>query len=235
MASKGAGCSVAGGKYERQIAAVCRVLLSPHTLVSLCTQKDEELGGCGADIDIKLNWLVSGDVGLEAKKWSPDWMQCSIHKSGGSWIGSEKAKIPGGCKRIFESLINGCDLYKGSVPLLKHADEAAWKKYKKDNPELTRDQYFNCDSDTISRLYREKGCHYIQVGNGFGLYHTGDDVCGFGVPYFECKQRIRIRIKIHEKGKSLSFTAAAQPISKKGLTASPYSLDSADKLPLVLR
>jgi hypothetical protein len=67
-----------------------------------------------------------------------------------------------------------------------------------------------------------------------------DDICGFGVPYFKCTQRIRIRIKVHSRSgaggfASLSITAAAQPVNLKEIVASPYSLDTLDKVPLVFR
>jgi hypothetical protein len=114
-----------------------------------------------------------------------------------------------------------------------------WKTIKHANPEF-KDHYLVCPPDTIANLYKEKHCQYIQV-LGKGLYHTGEDVCGFGVPIFQCEQRIRIRCKVHkEKGAdgfaSLSVTAAAQPSKSNmpDLPKSPFSLDSVPTMPTQL-
>jgi len=61
------------------------------------------------------------------------------------------------------------------------------------------DQYIDIPSDIISRLYKAKLCNYIQISNGYGLYHLGDNVCNFDVPLFNIEQQIRIRTKIHTR------------------------------------
>jgi hypothetical protein len=195
------------------------------------------LGGSGADIDIKLNWKAAHDIGVEAKRPTPDWMQMKLTKdAAGNWVGVKSPKIPEASKRIFETIIGTQVLFGGKTApfLLDDIKYEDWTAFKKANPEF-KDVYIDCSADTISSLYREKGCQYIQI-SGKGLYHTGADVCMFGVPYFSCEQRVRIRIKVHTRctGRgfaSLSITAAAQPVSLKTLIASPYSLDALEKLP----
>jgi len=234
---RGAQCSVSGTKYEQKIAAICRQLKSPHMTIPLCTCADNCLGGSGADIDVKLNWKAVSDIGIEAKRPTPDWMQMKLVKNaGGSWVGTPNAKIPEAAQRIFEQIIGQHDLYDGKTPpfLLRKITHADWLKAKAAEPDF-KDVYISCSSDTISDVYRIKGCQYIQV-SGKGLYHTGVDTCDFGVPYFSCKQQIRIRIKVHTRSgaggfASLSITAAAQPTNLKTLEPSPYSLDSLTKAP----
>ena len=72
-----------------------------------------------------------------------------------------------------------------------------------------------------------------------GLYHLGNDICDFKVPIFICKQRLRIRTKIHEKKNTkgfckLSVTIACQPKNINNLINSEYSLDDQIKLPINL-
>lgn len=77
---------------------------------------------------------------------------------------------------------------------------------------------------------------YIQISDGYGLYHYLNDICGFGVPLFQIKQQLRIRTKIHTKKNkkgfcSLSVTIACYPKKIKDLVPSIYSLDDKTKLP----
>jgi hypothetical protein len=98
--------------------------------------------------------------------------------------------------------------------------------------------YIDIPNDTISKLYKAKGCHYIQISD-YGLYHLGEDICDFGVPEFIVDQQIRIRIKVHSRKNTkgfchLSVTAACQPKQIKQLTRSKYSLDHVNTLPVGL-
>ena len=233
----GAGCSVSGKNYEIKIAKVCKTVRSPYMEIPFNTQPPESLGGCGADIDIKLNWRVEGDIGVEAKRPTPDWMQMKLDKNKeGVWVGVGAGKIPAASKMIFETIIGAVNLFGGKTPtfLERPLTHSEWTAIKKETPEF-KDAYITCGDNTISQLYKAKGCQYIQV-DGKGLYHTGEDTCDFGVPYFECPQRIRIRLKVHtrknKKGNMcLSVMAAAQPVKLKDLKASGFSLDTAAKLP----
>jgi hypothetical protein len=114
-----------------------------------------------------------------------------------------------------------------------------WLQIKKDADGKWDDQYFDIPNDTIRKLYREKGCQYIQISDGYGLYHLGEDVCNFSVPVFDIEQELRIRTKIHERKNKqgfckLSVTIAAKPKNIKSLNKSPYSLDDENKLPVSL-
>ena len=238
MKQRGAGCSVSGNKYELDISGLCRKVRSPHISLPLCTLKDSELGGSGSGTDIHLNWKSERDIGCEAKHGStPDWMQMSLKRAAdGRRVSSQRAKIPPECRTIFENIIGERTLYGGKVPPFEERNitQDEWVIIKKENPEFA-DSYISCDTNTISRLYKAKGCLYIQIA-GKGLFHTGEDVCMFGVPYFECPQQIRIRTKVHQaknaKGfMQLSVMAAAQPTDFASIPQSPFSLDSLERMP----
>ena len=79
----------------------------------------------------------------------------------------------------------------------------------------------------------------MQISDGFGLYHLGEDVCKFGVPIFEPEQQLRVRTKIHARENKegyckLSVTVACQPKNINILPKSPYSLDDKNLLPPIL-
>lgn len=78
-----------------------------------------------------------------------------------------------------------------------------WLLIKKETNKWN-DIYFDIPNDTISKLYKLKCCHYIQISN-CGLYHLGNDICNFDVPEFNITQEMRIRIKVHQKSTKKVF------------------------------
>jgi len=236
---KGFLCSVKGNEYEHLIYNVVK-----HTYINgkqFNIQKETDLAGCSSKNDICCIYKDK-EIGIEAKKYrTPDWMQCSIKydKLNLKWYTGVTHKIPKRCVDIFNSLINKLNIFNGKVPPfiehnLTHSD---WMKIKKSTT-TWNDTYIDIPDMTISNLYKLKGCYYIQISQ-YGLYHTGIDICGFGVPKFELKQRLRIRTKIHtRKAKDgfckLSVTVSCQPNKISNLDKSPYSLDDKTKLPPTL-
>lgn len=114
----------------------------------------------------------------------------------------------------------------------------SWVKLKTETKKWD-DVYIDIPSDCISKLYQAKGCNYIQISNGYGLYHLGNDICDFDVPIFNIEQQLRIRTKIHtRKNKkgfcNLSVTIACQPKYITKLNNSKYTLDDENKLPVSL-
>jgi len=182
-------------------------------------------------------------VGIEAKKYNtPDWMQCVIcyDKQKHRWSSSLKSKIPEEARVIFNGLVKDFNFPVGAIPpfIENPLTHEEWIKFKQKTKNFN-DIYLEIPSGTISKLYRSKGCHYIQISNGFGLYHLGEDLCNFNVPMFCLEERLRVRIKVHARKKkngfcSLSVTVACQPKNIKTLTRSPYSLDNKNLLPLAL-
>jgi hypothetical protein len=238
---KGSQCSVSGHNYEKKIHNICKKCDFNNKPFN--TQKDKELAGCSSKNDIECNFIEEKDIGIEIKKSNaPDWMQCSIKYNNKTkkWEATKKSKISIKCREIFNKLINNINLYDGEIPpfMEKSITHEEWIKIKKETNKWD-DKYITIPSNGISRLYHEKGCNYIQISDGYGLYHLGKDICNFGVPLFNIEQQIRIRTKIHtRKNKNgyccLSVTAACQPKDIKKLFPSKYSLDNKDKLPLLL-
>jgi len=241
--ARGTNCSKEGKKYEMtifNIAKMCRIIDERGgTNRAFNTQSSTELGGCNSRNDIECNFMGNGDVPIEIKKANtPDWMQCSIKYDtiSGKWRGSDKNKIPDRSKQLFESLIDAIPIFNGKIPpfISKKVTHIEWLDIKKGTRDYD-DMYLSCPDDTIKRLYSEKGCRYIQI-SGKGLFHLGEDVCGFDVPEFICSQKLRVRTKIHSRSDahgfcSISVTVACQPIDIKKMVPSNYSLDTIETLP----
>ena len=179
------------------------------------------------------------DVSIEVKKAkTPDWLQCSLkyNTTNNKWVGSSINKIPEDSKIIFENIISSTTLFNGNIPpfMLKDMTHEEWVKIKKETTDYN-DTYIDCPNNTIKQLYSLKGCKYIQI-SGKGLYHLGNDVCGFNVPEFICEQQLRVRTKIHTKKNKkgfckLSVTVACQPKNINNLVKSEYTLDNKMNLP----
>lgn len=237
MNKKGDRCSLNGKKYELEVYNVVKKTKLNGTIFN--TQNEYELGGCSSKNDIECNMNSSRDVSIEIKKSNtPDWMQCSLKYDclNEKWVGSSKNKIPEDSKKVFEQLISNIKLFNGKIPpfILQDITHEEWKKTKRETSDFN-DTYIDCPSDTIMKLYREKGCSYIQISEK-GAYHLGDDICDFKVPMFLCDQRLRVRTKIHgSKNKKgfckLSVTIASQPKNINSVINSPYSLDHHTTLP----
>lgn len=238
--SNGSQCSISGNNYEKKIYNVLKNSYINNKPFN--TQKEEELGGSSIRNDIECNFIVENDIGIEAKKFkTPDWMQCSIkyNKETKKWEATKNGKIPIKCREMFNDLLNEIKLFNGDIPpfMNNRITNEEWLKIKKETNQWN-DHYIDIPSDTIRKLYTQKGCQYIQISDGYGLYHLGNDICGFSVPIFDLKQQIRIRVKPHatrsDGTRSLSVIAACQPKNIKDFKHSIYSLDDKDKLPFNL-
>lgn len=235
---KGKLCSINGRNYEIEI----------HNIIKNCningksfnTQHKNNLGGSSSKNDIECNYNIHKDIGIEVKKYNtPDWMQCCIKYDDKQkkWVTTSKGKIPNKSRDIFNQLINNIHIFNGEIPpfMKKRITHDEWIQIKK-NTNQWNDSYFDIPNDTIQKLYKEKKCEYIQISNGYGLYHLGNDICNFNVPIFNIEQHLRIRTKIHAKKNkkgfcNLSVTIACQPKNIKSFAKSNYSLDDVNKLP----
>lgn len=238
---KGSQCSVEGNKYEKKIHNVIKYCNINHK--PFHTQKEYELAGSSSKNDIECNFITENDISIEIKKYNtPDWMQCSIkyNKINKKWEATKKGKNPEECRKMFDKLINEINLYDGEIPpfMKNPITHEEWVKIKTETKRWN-DLYIDIPSDYISKLYQAKGCNYIQISNGYGLYHLGNDICNFDVPLFNIEQQLRIRTKIHtRKNKkgfcNLSVTIACQPKDITKLKHSKYTLDDETKLPVSL-
>ena len=236
---RGQSCSISGANYEKQIHDVlkkCFINGRPFN-----TQSENQLGGSSSKNDIVCNFNSLNDIGIEAKKCkTPDWMQCTVHfdESNNQWIPNPNGKNPEKARNIFKNIMQNVSLFGGQIPIFsgeKKVTHEEWVKIKSES-DTWNDYYTSIPNDTIRRLYHAKGCQYIQISDGFGLYHLGEDVCNFGVPMFETEQQLRVRTKIHARENKegyckLSVTVACQPKNINFLPMSPYSLDDENRLP----
>lgn len=133
----------------------------------------------------------------------------------------------GGCTLRLE---NGVLAVPDNKPLLRSlmGSHRPWGGVVPPLTSVCPDDYLDVPRDSIARYYRAKGTHYVSMGKG--LYHTGGDVLGLGVPLFEVDGiRLRTRVTKHmaKMGdgvrKPTDYTTALTfPVRK--LVPSPYSL-----------
>jgi hypothetical protein len=246
----GYAAAKAGQKYELLVHNLVQKCYITTTKQMFNTQAESEIGGFTADNDITCNWVLDRDLPIEIKKSkTPDWMQCSLkyNKDTKEWFPSTTGKIPIEARALFQSILNNQEydknnkklVFNGKIPsfLMNPMTHFEWKQEKEQSHDF-RDHYISCPNDTIEKLYRAKGCNYIQISDK-GLYYLGEDKCKFNVPRFICDQQVRIRIKTHSKKNkkgfcSLSVMLACQPININQLKNSQYSLDTIDRLPKIL-
>jgi hypothetical protein len=110
----------------------------------------------------------------------------------------------------------------------KNITHKEWLKIKENTNEYD-DIYINCPNNYISLYYKNKGSNYIQINN-YGLFHTGEDILNFNVPFFEVDTHLRIRTKIHTTCNSKGFikasvTCSLTPKCIKNFSKSNFSLD----------
>ena len=131
--------------------------------------------------------------------------------------------------------------FGGKVPEFLKGDKTleTWLKQKDD----FKDEYLEMDKKTITKYYKNKGVHYIQI-EGLGLYHTGLttstgqvssvldlaglDILKLGCPEFECEIKMRIRCKRHTSSTMPSSVQAALIYKRKSIKKSSYDFMKAE-------
>lgn len=227
---------IEGIKYERLI----------HSIINKCklnnnyfnTQTVNELGRSSSNIDISCNYKSNNDIGIEVKKYrTPHWTQCTLIHSDNKWMISNRSKLPNNVKKVFEDILHQINIFDGELPPFLNNDYTyeQWINIRK-NTNKWNNKYYDISDDIIKKVYNTRGCHYIQISDGYGLYHLGDDICKFNVPEFNVKQCLYIKVKVTTKKKingycSISVIATLKPKNMKYLLKSNYSLDDVNKLP----
>lgn len=240
---RGSRSSKEGNKYELQVLNTIKNYKLNNKL--FCSQNKSDLAGSSSNCDILCNFNGEKNIGIEIKKCNtPDWMQCVLKyeldndftNKKNNWVVSNKGKIPQECKNIFTKLINDLNIFNNEKPPFvdNNITHNEWIKIKETTTKWN-DCYYDIPNYIIKKLYKEKGCYYIQISD-YGLYHLGDDICNFGVPEFLIESRLRLRTKIHSRKNkkgfcNISVTIACQPKKISSLNKSSYSLDNCYKLP----
>ena len=93
-------------------------------------------------------------------------MQCGFiyNEISNEWQPKVRSKIPLECKGFFNNLLKGKTIFNGKIPpfLNKDLTHTEWKKIKSKTDDY-KDTYFDIPNNTISKLYKLKGCYYIQI------------------------------------------------------------------------
>lgn len=240
---RGKAASDSGKNYEENIHKFMTNTLfrkSSKELFKFNSQKVSELGchDTASLHDITCNSLDpdSKNVGIEIKKANVnDWVHC--HLKYNPITKAIDCPNDNPVRAIFHSLFTEKKVvpFSGNIPtFMKRGKKCTVGEWQKES-HLFNPTVISIPSDIIAKIYAAKGCTYIQV-SGVGLFHTGVDICGFGVPYFVCNQTLRIYIKNHGGSgarMNLSVSAAVQPASMSDLrsSGSRFSLDNPRRFP----
>lgn len=213
--SRGKIAFLKGGKFENELG---KILVHLHDVETNQPLLKEFIASDAPaeNEDFIIQWRGK-KIGLEAKN-----LGTSEGGQRAFVLQDDKLMIPDlGRNRIHRACLpHDFVPFEGRIPSFKRGDlsRETWDKER----ELFRDQHIRCSPTAIAEYYRMKGSSYIQI-QGMGLYHTGVDVCGWGVPLFKCPTRMRIRCKTH-KGNVPTTVQAALNYNKDRLEKSPYCL-----------
>ena len=174
--------------------------------------------------------------------WNGSFVDVEVKQTWNAEYGQKTAKLEDGVLKVphplFQECIEHTELFDGKIPPFLQKTNTTFQEWDAVKEQFA-DEYYTAAPDSISRYYKEKGNAYVQI-RGLGLYHTGEDVCNFGVPFLETWTQLRIRCKRH--GKKCPLTLKDVPSSvmasfwmKLAPPPSPYSLDDPLKLPEVLQ
>ena len=122
----------------------------------------------------------------------------------------------------------GFQPWDGRAPSCFKGDRSpeTWKREKASFPGI----YMEVENTAVSRYYRAKGTDYIHI-RGKGIYHTGEDPMGWGVPMFTPPCRIRIRAKQHHGTPVPQDVQVCLNFRSQDLEKSPYDFMDLARLP----
>lgn len=207
--------SLSGKRYESLIADLLKIV---NTAGSNKHLNDIRIPFMESHIDVEVKQTIKAEFG----------QKCAIVKEG-------ILTIP---DPLFQDCIAHTELFNGHIPPFLQKSGITFPEWDS-VAELFRDENYHAPSSVISQFYKRKGNSYIQIRD-YGLYHTGEDIAGFGVPEFKCPTFLRVRCKRH--GKKCAITGKDIPSSvmtsfwiKTPPLPSPYSLDNPIKFPEQLK
>lgn len=215
LISRGKIAFLKGGKFENDLGKILVRLYDLQTNQPLLKNFVPSVSPAEEE-DFLIQWRDKV-LGLEAKNLGTSeggQRAFSLHEGKLLIPDLERNRIHRAC------LPQGFVPFEGRIPSFKKGDftRETWDKER----HLFRDEHIRCSPLAIAEYYQMKGSSYIQI-QGMGLYHTGVDVCSWGVPLFKCPTRMRIRCKTH-KGTVPTTVQAALNYNKDRLEKSPYCL-----------
>lgn len=214
-ASRGGAAAKSGFKYEHAVHACLQTLRWNNEAVRVSDP-------AGANKNAHDITVLNNGLTLEAKtKGATEGGGCTMALKDGAFQLPTQSVL-----RSFlpETLV----LWDGRIPSCLTGDksEETWKAEKV----FFKGMYIPAARSAVADYYRAKGTMYMQI-EGKGLYHTGEDVLGWGVPKFEPECRVRIRLKQHHSGSVPQDCQACFNYNGKTLPPSPYDLMDPTRLP----
>lgn len=211
VSKRGNKCFHSGKKYQNIIYQKMRLLEMNGNNFEVI-----EVQGAKAGSDIQLIH-TKGIIGFEVK-------------TKGAFEGGSKKLYYNGTKMeirdkcIHQTILGDTILYNG-YNLPWYDNNKTIKAYNEVKIIFEKDIYLQADNNAVSMYYKNIGTYYIQI-QGYGLYHTGEDILNLNVPYFSCPMTLRIRNTKHKKNGIPTDITAALQYDKRNLDKSPYNLDN---------
>jgi hypothetical protein len=209
--SRGKGSLPKGLAYEDTIRTALKTI--QYNNISLVVPETSAGAGHGQDITVDANGVA---VKIECKDKGAFEGGGKVYK-----VVGDALAIEDDC--LHKTLLTDYIPFKGRIPSFLKGDKSLsmWTAEK----DQFKDEHVEAASTVIADYYKAKGTHYIQV-EGKGLYTTGNDILGLGVPIFSCETTIRIRCKRHTSSTMPSSVQAALTYKKNTLAASSFNLQA---------
>ena len=207
ITSRGASSFKSGKAYQ---STICQRINSIGV-------KTVEVEGAksGADIIVFIN---GQPIGIETKKKRAfEGGSCKMNYN------NSTSRLEFRENTIHNKILGDTVVYDGQN-LPYYQDKKTLADWKEKEEVFSNDVYIPIEDSTVSSYYLQTGVYYIQI-EGKGLYHTGVDILDIGVPYFKCKQTLRIRTSKHIKKGVHTDVVGDINYDKKSLVESTYSLD----------
>lgn len=245
MKKRGDACAKSGLNYELELFHIvnkCKLKTSTNKLIDFNSQAIEKIKDLDKEYDLVCNDYNVNTFGIELKCYrTPDWGQCNLYFNTEKkvWEVSERSTLSTKLKTQLNNVFKKHIIFDNEEPIFikQKMTSDEWYSYKAENENKFNDININLPKNLnfIKEYYSDKGNNYIQVSDGYGLYHLGEDICNFNVPEFICEQKIRIRVKkvrIRNDIIKLVVCASISPVDYCSmLKKSPYTLDTIEKLP----
>lgn len=215
-ASRGGAAAQSGFTYERAVHARLLTLLWKDESVRV----SDPAGSSKKDHDLT---VLNNGLTLEAKtNGATEGGGCTMRLVNGSFQLPEHSVLK-------SFLPPDLVLWGGRVPSCLTGDRSV-ETWLAEKESFKAPDRIPAPSSAIADYYKAKGTMYMQI-EGRGLYHTGEDVLGWGVPKFEPSCEIRIRLKQHGSSPVPQDCQACFNYKPKTLPPTPYDLMDPTRLP----
>ena len=180
-----------GHKYEKKVAEIMK---------EKQVQLSKEPAGSTGDIDLEfLHDSKKFSMEMKENVRDPDWGQVGVNYNSGKWGWSSAAKNKKDIIEVYNNLE-----HKGTVGVLNFLNskfipnkgrvEKIGEKEREEDVKLL-EEFLPVESNTIKKFYAKTD--YLQVGDGYGLYHFKSDVGNLGTMEIDAEFVLRLRLKAH--------------------------------------